>query len=247
MEGRYTREPIRTAMGILGEGQLGLSKVVVLVDPTVDVRSFPEVLRAIRENFDPHENFLLIPRGPLDTLDFTSFEMHRGSRIVIDATGNRAQYSGGDRVGVVSHRHPPGGTIEIRRDLKEIAPHISNWRVWEDALLAVRLDRTEKFIGRRTIEALIVSEALAGIKMIAAVSPDVDLDNDVDLIWGIFTRFDPARDIMFSHTKLTGIQPSYDGVMGIDATWKPGYPGPVETDPDVLGKVDTRWREYFDR
>ena len=40
VEGRYTREPIRTALGLLGEGQLGLSKVLILVDRDVDVRSF---------------------------------------------------------------------------------------------------------------------------------------------------------------------------------------------------------------
>jgi len=247
MESRYTREPIRTALGILGEGQLGLSKVVVLVDPSVDVRSFPHVLQSIRENFDPHENFLLIPRGPLDTLDFTSFEMHRGSRVVIDATGNRAQYSGGDRVGVPDRRRPGDDRGGVRRDPGEIAPHINGWRLWEDTLLAVRLDRTEKDIGRNTVAALVAAEEFAGIKIVAVVSPDVDLDDDVDLIWGIFTRFDPARDITFSHTKLTGIQPSYEGVMGIDATWKPGYPGAVETDSAILGKVDARWREYFDR
>jgi 4-hydroxy-3-polyprenylbenzoate decarboxylase len=44
---------------------------------------------------------------------------------------------------------------------------------------------------------------------------------------------------------MTGIQPNYAGVMGIDATWKPGYPDPVEMDPDTVKLVDRRWAEYW--
>lgn len=283
LEGRYTKEPIRTAMGILGEGQLGLSKVVVLVDKDVDARSFPAVLRAIRENFSARDNFLLIPRAPLDTLDFTSFKMHLGSRMVIDATGSRAQYSGGSLEGrtengdrraerrggrraddfvapVIDLGSAGGPTVTegearasetldaaspIHRDPREIAPDIAKWRLWEDALLIVQVGRVENGIGRKVLEPLVASTAMADLKMIAVVSPDVDIDDDVDAIWGIFTRFDPARDVAFTATSMTGIQPNYAGVLGIDATWKPGYPDPVEMDPDTVKLVDRRWSEYW--
>jgi 4-hydroxy-3-polyprenylbenzoate decarboxylase len=281
LEGRYTKEPIRTAMGILGEGQLGLSKVVVLVDRDVDARSFPAVLGAIRDHFNPRDNFLLIPRAPLDTLDFTSFKMHLGSRMVVDATGNRAQYSGGSpREGPrkrEEHRGgrrmedfvaptidlgidggavvgdvaaPPGGEGTdadgvIRRDPREIAPDVVKWRLWEDALLVVQVERVENGIGRKVMEPLVASPAMADVKVIAVVSPDVDIEDDVDAIWGIFTRFDPARDVAFTAVNMTGIQPNYGGVMGIDATWKPGYPDPVEMDPDAVKLVDRRWAEYW--
>jgi hypothetical protein len=29
---------------------------------------------------------------------------------------------------------------------------------------------------------------------------------------------------MFARAGMNGVQPVYEGVMGIDATWKPGYP-----------------------
>jgi hypothetical protein len=32
--------------------------------------------------------------------------------------------------------------------------------------------------------------------------------------------------------------------MGIDATWKPGYPEAVASDPETARRVDARWREY---
>ena len=57
--------------------------------------------------------------------------------------------------------------------------------------------------------------------------------------------FDPARDIRFTRTTVNGIAPSYEGIMGIDATWKKGYPEPLEMDPAIVQKVDKRWNQYW--
>jgi len=42
-----------------------------------------------------------------------------------------------------------------------------------------------------------------------------------------------------------GARPVYRGVIGIDATWKSGYPKPLETDDAIVRKVDRRWAEYW--
>ena len=88
------------------------------------------------------------------------------------------------------------------------------------------------------IEKLVRHPALAGVAMIAAVSEDVDLDDRENYIWGVFTRFDCERDILFTHQELIGISPVYKGVMGIDATWKPGYPKALTMTDEVVKKVD---------
>jgi len=229
VEGRYTSEPIKTALGLLGEGQLGLSKVVVVVDPDVNVRSFPEVLRAIQRNFDPQTDFLLISRAPFDTLDFTSFKMHLGSKMVLDATSS----DDGKR----PPQHP------IKAEPRDIAPGVVRWRVLEDTLLAVQVEGDPA----KALEALIGSEALSELGIIAAVSADVNLDDDVDLLWGIFTRFDPARDVRFATSTMHGIKPVYEGVMGIDATFKKGYPEALTMDEAIIERVDKRWNSYWSR
>ena len=81
--------------------------------------------------------------------------------------------------------------------------------------------------------------------MIAAVSPDVDIEDNVSLMWGIFTRFDPARDIRFTNSAMHGIKPVYKGVMGIDATWKTGYPEGLEMEQRIIERVDKRWDHYW--
>jgi len=243
--GRYTREPIRTALGLLGEGQLGLSKVLIMVNAETDARLFRAVLRAIRDHFDPREHFHLISRAPLDTLDFTSFKMHHGSRIIIDATGSRAQYSGGDMRATARKNDPdtePGPAFT--RNARDLAPFVKAFRTWEDVLLIVQAERIETDIGRKILEPLVESPHTSRLKMIAVVSPDVNIDDEVDVIWGIFTRFDPARDLMFTKSSMHGVQPIYEGVMGIDATWKPGYPDAVSMPEDVVRLVDSRWGTY---
>lgn len=125
-------------------------------------------------------------------------------------------------------------------------PNVKSTRLWENTMLIVQVDRIESDIGRKTLEQLVRAPQLSQLKIVAVVSPDVNLDDEVDTLWGIFTRFDPARDMMFTQTSLQGVQPVYDGVLGIDATWKPGYPDAVEMDPQTVRLVDSRWKTYWE-
>jgi len=84
-----------------------------------------------------------------------------------------------------------------------------------------------------------------GVKFVVAVSPDVHLDDDENLQWGIFTRFDPARDMFFTEQLFVGARPVYRGIVGIDATWKEGYPAPLVMDESIVKLVDSRWSEYW--
>src|SRR5204863_226250 len=76
---RHPREVLKTAMSLLGTGQLSLTKVLILVGADQDPRDFRAVLRQIWRRFDPEDHMWLLPFAPVDTLDFTSFTMHVGS------------------------------------------------------------------------------------------------------------------------------------------------------------------------
>jgi len=228
VETRYEREPLKTALGLLGTGQLALTKVIVLVDPDVNVRSFSRVVQAIRRNFDVQQDIQVIARAPVDTLDFTGgvSEPTGGGKLIIDATGRGA---------------PPDTAIPLPGDLSAIAPGVMRSRFVEQTLLVVQVENEP----RRALEALVTSPLLLKVKMIVVVSPDIDIDDDTSLLWGIFTRFDPAQDIVFTGAELRGPIPAYSGVMGIDASLKSSYPRPLVMDPDVIQKVERRWGEYF--
>ena len=225
---RYAKEGMKAALGLLGTGQMSLTKCLVLVDADVDARDFSAVLRAIRDHFDPSEDFLLLPGVPFDTLDFTSFTLNLGSKMVLDATRN-----GGAA--------PSRKTALTDAQVISLHPKIRSARLVEDALLIVQVEGE----GRKVVEALVKSPALTSVKLVAAVSDDVDLRDPESFLWGIFTRFDPARDIVFAESELHGAWPVHRGCLGIDATFKKGYPEPVVMDPKIVKLVDSKWHQYW--
>ena len=227
---RYSKEAMKTALGLMGMSQLSLTKCIVLVSEGVNVRNFDEVMREVRDQFDPHRDFLLIPKVPLDTLDFTSFTMNLGSKMVLDATRKQRPPMAEPR----ATRLPSTDTV---RSLREVDRRIVDLRFVHETMLLVKV-RGE---GKPVIEQLVKHPALGGVTVVAAVSEDVDLDDKENYIWGVFTRFDCERDILFTQQELIGISPVYKGVMGIDATWKPGYPAALTMPDEVVKRVDEKW------
>lgn len=229
VEERYQKEAMKTALSIMGEGQLSLTKCIVTVSEGVNPRDFNAVLTAIRENFDPTYDFIMIPKVPLDTLDFNSYKMNLGSKMIMDATrsGNADKEK--------------ASKSEIGSLIKTIDNRVLDWSLLGETLLVVSVQDN----GRDVVNTLTRSEELVGPKIIAAVSPDVDIRNQEQTIWGIFTRFDAERDIMFAEEKLVGISPLFKGKMGIDATWKKGYPAPLVMSDEIVKKVDERWDSYW--
>jgi 4-hydroxybenzoate decarboxylase subunit C len=237
-----------------------------MVDAGVNNRDFRALVRAIGQNFDPHYDFMLVQNVPLDTLDFTSYSMNMGSKMLIDATTkHHVTASGGKyRPRIESELFARVGLTP--EDPKTLDLRIRDWKLIEDCLLVVKvagayseknnaahemeneLAMPAKTVGREIVEKLVSESNLAklptGTKIIAAVSEDVDLNIDMQIKWGIFTRFDAARDTVFTRSSLVGVSAVHEGVMGIDSTWKPGYPNPCEMPEEILRKVDSRWSEY---
>jgi 4-hydroxy-3-polyprenylbenzoate decarboxylase len=224
---RHPKEVLKTALSLLGTGQLSLTKVAVMVREDVSPRSFTTLLRELWYRFEPGERMLLLPVAPLDTLDYTSFTMHVGSKLVLDATGDP-----------VTDLPPPVGIPDPALTDRRVIRH----RLLEGGFLVVVVRETPPEV----LENLLPWAEQAGVKWLVAVSDDVDLNDETALIWGIFSRFDPARDFRFAEQRFVHARPVYTGPIAIDATWKPGYPAAVAMDPEVVKLVDRRWGEYWE-
>ncbi|HLX13050.1 MAG TPA: UbiD family decarboxylase domain-containing protein, partial [Bacteroidota bacterium] len=228
VEQRFQKESMKAALGIMGTDQLSLTKCLITVSAGVDVRDWAAVLREVRENFDPHYDFIMISKVPLDTLDFTSYKMNLGSKMILDATrksgGRGAADSGRENI------------LEYVKSLPGSDSRILAANLVENTLLLVKVSSG----GRAVVEKLVADPQLAGLKLIAAVSDDVDIFEKESYIWGVFTRFDCERDVIFTNSKLIGISPVYSGVLGIDATWKPGYPEPLSVPDEIVKRVDEK-------
>ena len=241
-EARYKKEAMKTALGLLGTSQLSLTKCMVLVSENIDPRNWSSVLKEIHGNFDPRFDFVLLPNVPLDTLDFTSFKMELGSKMIIDATRKQIGKDQRQRaVKRISDLKRPRISEVISFDKR-----IMDAESWEETLLVVKIrSNGSQSDGRPVLEKLLRNKELQTFSIIAVVSEDIDVRDQVNSIWGIFTRFDCQRDVYFTNQKILGISPLYSGVMGIDATWKKGYPDPLVMDPDVVYKIHSQWEEFW--
>jgi 4-hydroxy-3-polyprenylbenzoate decarboxylase len=222
VENRFAKEAMKTALGLMGTGQLSLTKVIVLVDENVNPRDRAAVFAAIGRHFDPARDFLLLPGVPLDTLDFTSYTMNLGSKMILDA--------------MTSPGEAPAPAARPPQDPRAFEPVRAHRWAW-GGMLVVQVDGDARGI----VERLVRRPEYADVRLIVAVSPDVPLDDDELLLWGIFTRFDCARDVVPAATETRGAWLTCRGPLGIDASWKDGYPRPVANRPDVVARVGSWW------
>jgi 4-hydroxy-3-polyprenylbenzoate decarboxylase len=66
--------------------QFMYTKIIVVTDDDVNIRDWKEVIWAITTRVDPERDALIVPRTPIDYLDFASPVSGLGSKMGIDAT-----------------------------------------------------------------------------------------------------------------------------------------------------------------
>src|SRR5262249_46774470 len=169
---RYAKEGMKNALGLMGTGQLSLTKAIVLVDADVNPRDRRQVFEAIARHFDPAEDFLLVPGVPLDTLDFTSGRMNLGSKMVIDAQSHATPVGSSGGSAVASR--PASPLLHEVPDPRTIDARVRTSRLLWGGTLVVRVGGE----GREVVEALVRRPEYANVKLVVAVSDDVPLDDD---------------------------------------------------------------------
>jgi len=221
----YSREALGTAFSILGQGQLTLTKFLLLTDRSVELEHFAPVLETVLERFDPKRDLFVFDHTSHDTLDYTGKRLNHGSKAVLLGVGEPvralpAEYSEGDMP-----------------DIEKIKPYCRGCLVVQGASY-------EK--DPRLAERLSVHLAERGTEWpLVVLADDADIaDGQTPFLWTTFTRFNPAHDIhAVSETARHHI--GYGLPLVIDARMKPGYPDELFPREDIVELVDRRWREYF--
>ncbi len=230
VESRHPNEVMRTAFAILGQGQLAFTKVLVLVPPDIDVRSFAQVWHHVWRTVDARKHIHFLEYAPADTLDFTTREWHIGGKMIINATEE-----------VIRTGSPPNA---IPFDVHSLHSSIIDWKLADGATLILQL-RSHEYARTVLKQCLEHPWIQNQILWIFTVSDDVPLDDPILLIWGIFTRFDPAEDVVMKTIDNSPVRPGYTFPIGIDATWKPRYPAPLTLPQDVWNRAHFLFQKAF--
>jgi len=221
---RYGREALVSAFRILGEGQLSLTKFLLLTDTPQDLKNFPKLLEHVLERFRPETDLFVISNVSMDTLDYTSGKVNEGSKAIMLGLGEPVRSLPSEFRGQLPHWISRaevfcGGCLVLEG---------ANYE--RDGLLATR-------VAQETLFAEWPLIVLHDKAEVARSAPD--------FLWSTWTRFEPASDIYSAQTNISRHHLVYRAPIVIDARTKPGFPDELIVRDDIAQRVDQRWTEYF--
>ena len=221
----YSREAIVSAFRILGEGQLSLTKFLMVTDRPLDLERFPTLLETVLERFDPLQDLYVFGNTSHDTLDYTGDRLNHGSKAVLVGVGEPkrelpAVYMGGELPGVSAAAVYCRGCLVVSGASYTDDPGLAN-RLAEEA-----------------------GDRLAQWPLVIVADETSIAGDQTAFLWTMFTRFNPAADI-YARTQVKRHHIGYELPLVIDARMKPGYPDELFPREDIVKLVDSRWSEYF--
>lgn len=87
IEKRYAGQARRIMLGLWSMlPQFSYTKLIIAVDPDINVRSWPDVMWALATRFDASRDMVILSDTPIDYLDFASPKPGLGGKLGLDAT-----------------------------------------------------------------------------------------------------------------------------------------------------------------
>lgn len=236
----------KTLYALWGMGQMMYTKMIIIVDETVNVHDYKAVARAMDKNVT-EAGHLLITEGPLDVLDHASDKAFQGYRLGVDATTKMASEAK-HPVYPYAHKAMANKNDQLRQRLEDLSPAITLTYPLASAaekLMVLSMEKTATLRGKDVLEALCEMDCLQGTRLVILLDKQVDASNLPTVAWKVFNNIDPHRDMV--------IKAYDDGRMfvGIDATKKDPldglerpWPADIEMSSDIQEKVSKRWSDY---
>jgi 4-hydroxybenzoate decarboxylase subunit C len=223
---RYAREAMASAFRILGEGQLSLTKFLLLTDRRVDLKNFRATLEHILARTNTETDLYVFSNLSMDTLDYTGPTVNEGSKGVWLGLGDPV-------------RELP------RQFCASQVPHgVSDVRVFCGGCLVVGGPGFRDEPG--AAERLARDPAFAGWPLVVLTDePARAARSDINFLWTTFTRFEPGADIHAAERRIVRNHIAYRAPIVIDARMKPTYPKELVADERTSNLVTGRWTEYF--
>jgi UbiD family decarboxylase len=224
---RYTREAMASAFRILGEGQLSLTKFLLLTDQHVDLKDFRATLEFLLARTRPQTDLYVFSNVSMDTLDYTGPLVNEGSKGVWLGLGEAVR--------------------ELPREFRPSLPpppDVSAAYVFCAGCLVIAAPPFGRDDG---VPARIAQHPAFSEWPLVVMSDDPAraTRSVMNFLWTTFTRFEPAADIHSAARCIVRNHIAYEPPIVIDARMKPWYPKELTCRDDIAQRVSGRWHEYF--
>lgn len=216
---RYHREAFAAGLRILGEGQLSLTKFLLLTDGEVAIDDFAALWVHILERVNWQQDLFIFANVSQDTLDYTGPSVNNGSKAMLMGLGREAknvlprEFSGDLPQGCRKAQAFLPGTLVVEGSGYE-----------EDGDLPQRLAYHPGLAGWPV--ALLVDNLAAAT------------ENMQEFVWTFFTRFEPAADIYSAGQQVNRFHVGLQPPIIFDCRMKPWYPHVLEVDEATKKLVD---------
>jgi UbiD family decarboxylase len=228
---RYKREAMASAFRILGEGQLSLTKFLLVLDEDCDLRDFRAVLTEVLRRADFRTDLYVFGNVSMDSLDYAGPRINEGSKGVLLGVGEPRR--------------------ELPREFRgELPPGAKEARVFSPGCLVLEVGPYPAGLEQGTpapdMAPLLVHSSLADWPLVVVTDDAQRTTRSVfNFLWTVFTRFEPAADLHGRAVELVRNHVSFTPPVGLDARMKPWYPEELFCDPETAALVERRWSEYF--
>ncbi|OQX17830.1 MAG: 4-hydroxybenzoate decarboxylase [Desulfobulbaceae bacterium A2] len=218
---RYPREAFAAGLRILGEGQLSLTKFLIVTDGDIDVADFPRLWTHVLERIDWAADLFVFADTAQDTLDYTGPSVNKGSKAMLLGLGRAARR---ELPRVFAATLPPGcskaaaflpGTLLLQGEGYAARPGLAaEAAAWPD---------------------------LASWPVVVLVDDLAETTASTqNFLWTMFTRFEPAADIHAAGTEVRRYHVGLSPPVVFDCRMKPWYTEVLEVDPATRRLVDER-------
>lgn len=246
MKKAFPKHGNKTLYALWGLGQMMYTKMIILVDESINVHDYSQVIQAIDDNVYLEEH-VLVTEGPLDALDHASNKAFQGYRLGVDATIKKDnECPPKDEVEATSDPKHDQGTLDafIKSEAGVVAivfPH----KALLKKLAIIVIEKKSGIKGHSILEKIIENNILGASKLAIVVDKNISPEDYSTVSWKVFNNIDANRDIVISKQ---GKAPLF---IGIDATKKTPedglmrpWPNDIEMTDEIKTLVDERWSTY---
>jgi 4-hydroxybenzoate decarboxylase subunit C len=223
---RYPREAFMAGMRILGEGQLSLTKFLMITDTPMPLKEFRPLLTHILERADFASDLFIFSPVSQDTLDYTSGKMNEGSKGMLLGLGERR----------FALQETPAAELTN--------PAFRCQKVYSPGVLVVEGPSWRE--NDTTLRLLLEEPAVQPFRIVCLVDDAAEsVRDDESFLWTVFTRFEPAADIHARDCQTERFHVRLSAPIVIDCRLKPWFPPVVKPLPETVDRVNALWPGIF--
>lgn len=227
---RYYKEAFTGALRIMGEGQLSLTKCLLVTNERINLKNFSETFRTIVERCDTETDVHIFSHISQDTLDYTSGKVNKGSKMLI--------------MGVSETGEPKYKNLPTTYERSFQNKSFKKAKVFMPGVLLVEGNAFHQ--GEEKLAQKLLDENLSGFRFVFLVDDANDAGkSDHDFIWTVFTRMEPARDV-YSKQVVENNHIRHLAPIVIDARMKPWIPDVLIPLDETVKAVDQKFGKIID-